>query len=148
MSILDEWIVLDTNVWIFGLRRFPDLPACVELLEHLDRLRVVVPRQILQEIQANLSEEEVSSLFRLLSRFPERVKINWEKTKPDLIARYQNLGCKLGDAAGAAHLEELGIKLLVSENRDFLEELSDLPFRRLNAAQAMTELRQSRMGSN
>ena len=126
MSILDEWIVLDTNVWIFGLRRFPDLPACVELLEHLDRLRVVVPRQILQEIQANL----------------------WEKTKPDLIARYQNLGCKLGDAAVAAHLEELGIKLLVSENRDFLEELSDLPFRRLSAAQAMTELRQSRMRSN
>ena len=147
MSILDEWIILDTNVWIFGLRRFPDLPACAELLEHLDRFRVVVPRQILQEIQANLSDEEVSSLFRLLSRFPERVKINWERTKPDLIVRYRNLGCKLGDAVVAAHLEELGIKLLVSENRDFLEELSDLPFRRLNSAEALAEVRQSRSGS-
>jgi hypothetical protein len=32
VSIRDEWIVLDTNVWIFGLRRIPDFPACAELL--------------------------------------------------------------------------------------------------------------------
>ena len=37
MSILDEWIVLDTNIWIFGLRRVPDIPACAQLLERLVR---------------------------------------------------------------------------------------------------------------
>lgn len=48
----------------------------------------------------------------------------------------------LGDAAVAAHLEEPNIKLLVSENRDFLEEIQELPFRRLSAAQALAEIEQ------
>lgn len=143
MSILDEWIVFDTNIWIFGLRRVPDIPACAELLEQLAHLRVVLPRQILQELHANLSEDEIRGLFRLLTRFSERLKIDWEKTKPEIIAKYQRLGCKLGDAVVAAHLEELDIKILVSENRDFLEEVRDLPFRRLSAAQALAELEQS-----
>lgn len=143
MSIQDEWIVFDTNIWIFGLRRVPEIPACAELLEHLVRLRVVLPRQILQELHANLSEDEIRALFRLLTRVPERLKIDWEKTKPEIITKYQRLGCKLGDAVVAAHLEELDIKILVSENRDFLEEISDLPFRRLSAAQALTEVKQA-----
>ena len=141
MSILDEWIVLDTNVWIFALRQVASLRICSQLLEHLHQLRVVLPRQILQELQANLSEEEIRSLFRLLSRFPERLKINWDKTKTGIIAKYRRLGCKLGDAVIAAHLEELGIKVLVTENRDFLEEIENLPFRTLNAAEAMAELK-------
>ncbi|MBI2988675.1 MAG: type II toxin-antitoxin system VapC family toxin [Deltaproteobacteria bacterium] len=144
MSILDEWIVFDTNIWIFGLRRVPDNLPCAELLEHLARLRVVLPRQVLQELHANLSEDEIRVLFRLLTRFPERLKIDWEKTKPEIIAKYQRLGCKLGDAVVAAHLEELEIKILVSENRDFLEEVRELPFRRLSAAQALAELEQSK----
>jgi hypothetical protein len=43
----------------------------------------------------------------------------------------------------AAHLEELGIKILVSENRDFLEEVRNLPFRRLSATQALAELKRN-----
>ena len=143
MSILDEWIVLDTNIWIFGLRRVSDIPACAQLLGLLDRLYVVLPRQILQELQANFSEEEVRTLFRLLSGLPHRMKINWEKAKQENIEKYQRLGCKLGDAVIAAHLEELGIKILISENRDFLSEVKELPFRRLSAAQALTELEQT-----
>lgn len=140
MSILDERIVLDTNIWIFGLRRVPDFSACAQLLERLHRLSVVLPRQILQELQANLSEDEVKTLFRLLSRLPQKIIINWEKAQEKIIAKYQRLGCKLGDAAVAAHLEESHIKLLVSENRDFLEEVKELPFRRLSAAQAVAEI--------
>ncbi len=102
---------------------------------------LVLPRQILQELQANLSEEEIRSLFRLLSRVPERLKINWDKTKTGIIAKYRRLGCKLGDAVIAAHLEELGIEVLVTENRDFLEEIENLPFRTLNAAEALAELK-------
>lgn len=142
MSILDERIVLDTNIWIFGLRRVPDIPACSQLLERLHRLSVVLPRQILQELQANLSEDEVRTLLRLLSRLPQKIIINWEKAQQEIIAKYQRLGCKLGDAAVAAHLEELNIKLLVSENRDFLEEIKELPFRRLSATQALAEIEQ------
>jgi hypothetical protein len=51
------------------------------------------------------------------------------------------MGCKLGDAVVSAHAEELGIKTLVTESRDFLEELTGLPFRRLSAGQAIAELK-------
>ena len=80
MSIRDEWILLDTNIWIFGLRRVPDFPACTELLENLNRLRVVLPRQILQELQANLVEDELRALFRLLNRLPKSPKAELRAT--------------------------------------------------------------------
>jgi len=33
MTILAEPFLLDTNVWIFGLRRDGQFPACAELLD-------------------------------------------------------------------------------------------------------------------
>jgi predicted nucleic acid-binding protein len=57
-----------------------------------------------------------------------------------LIRKYQQLGCKLGDAAVAAHMETLGVGTLVSENRDFLYELKGLPFRVLRAEAIVREL--------
>ena len=141
MSIQDEWIVLDTNIWIFGQRRVLGFGDCAELLDFLSGLRVVLPRQILQELQANFSDSEMSSLFRLLNRLPSPPKIDWQKPAQVTVAKYRNLGCKLGDAAVSAHLEELGINVLVTENRDFLEELSGLPFRRLKAREVLAELR-------
>jgi DNA-binding transcriptional ArsR family regulator len=141
VSIQDEWIVLDTNIWIFGQRRVLGFSECAELLDFLSRLRVVLPRQILQELQANFSESEMSSLFRLLNRLPSPPKIDWQKPAQETVAKYRNLGCKLGDAAVSAHLEELGINVLVTENRDFLEELSGLPFSRLKAREVLAELR-------
>jgi predicted nucleic acid-binding protein len=111
----------------------PDVPACLELLQNLNRLRVALPRQILQELQANLVDVELKSLFRLLNHLPIPPKIDWQKAAPVIVAKYQRIGCKLGDAVVAAQAEELGIKTLVTENRDFLEELTGLAFRRLNA---------------
>jgi predicted nucleic acid-binding protein len=141
VSIQDEWIVLDTNIRIFGLRRTPEFLACADLLQNLNRLQVVLPRQILQELQANLIEDELRELFRLLNRFAIRPKIDWQKAAAEIVAKYQQMGCKFGDAVVSAHLEELGIKTLITENRDFLEELANLPFRRLTASEAMAELR-------
>jgi hypothetical protein len=83
----------------------------------------------------------MSSLFRLLNRLPSPPKIDWQKPAQVTVAKYRNLGCKLGDAAVSAHLEEFGINVLVTENRDFLEELSGLPFRRLKAREVLVELR-------
>lgn len=130
--------------WIFGLRRVSEIPECAQLLEFLGRLHVALPRQILQELHANLSDNEISFLFHLLSRFPERVKIIWDKTKPETIAKYQALGCKHGDAVVAAHLEDLEINILISENRDFLQEVKNLPFRRLSAAEALADLQETK----
>lgn len=141
MSVRDEWVVLDTNIWIFGLRNMPEFSTCTELLDCLNQLKVVLPRQILQELQANLSQGEMSTLFRVLNALPAPPKIDWQRGDPSTVARYRALGCKLGDAAVSAHLEELAMGLLVTENRDFLEELSGLPFRRLKAREALAELR-------
>jgi predicted nucleic acid-binding protein len=140
MTIRDERVVLDTNVWIFGLRHHPELPACTLLLERLGQLQVILPRQVLYELQANLTESELRALFRLLKKYSKRVLIHWEKAKMETISKYKSLGCKLGDAALATHLEELEVKVLITENRHFLEELKNLPFRRLSAIEAIAEL--------
>lgn len=141
MSIQDEWLVLDTNIWIFGQRRVSGFTECAELLDLLNCLRVVLPRQILQELQANFSDREMSALFRLLNRLQIPPKIEWQKPAQETVAKYRSMGCKLGDAAVSAHMEELGVNILVTENRDFLEELSGLPFRRLKAGEVLAELR-------
>ena len=64
----------------------------------------------------------------------------WERVELALLQKYQQLGCKLGDAAVAAHIEAMGVKTLVSENRDFLEEIKSLPFRVLSAAELLQTL--------
>jgi len=140
MSIRDEPVVLDTNVWIFGLRRHHVVPACTVLLERLGELTVAVPRQILRELQANLSDAELAALFRLLGEVPDRVKLSWRKVRPESIRKYQRLGCRLGDAAVAGHLDELKVRVLVTENRHFLRGIRGLPFRSLVAAEAVAEL--------
>lgn len=140
MTIGRNWVVLDTNIWIFGLRNQPDQPACTHILRWLHWLYVKVPRQVLLELYANLRGEEMGRLFRLLNRYPDRRDIHWEKVELSLIHKYQQLGCKLGDAAIAAHMEVLGVEILVSENRDFLYEIKGLPFRVLRAEDILREL--------
>lgn len=137
MTIKPDWIVLDTNIWIFGLRKQPEYPACAQLLRQLYQWQIRVPRQILIELQANLSRDEVADLFRLLNHYPAQIDIRWDKAKPELVSKYQQLGCKLGDAAVAAHVEEMNIKILVSENRDFLQEIKGLPFQVLSAQELL-----------
>jgi predicted nucleic acid-binding protein len=140
MTIGPEWVVLDTNIWIFGLRHQPEQPACAQVLQHLPRLHVKMPRQFLLELQANLRHEEMREFFRLLHRHAEHTDVRWEQVELARIRTYRRLGCKLGDAAVAAHLEVLGIGTLVSENRDFLYEITGLPFRVLRAADFLREL--------
>jgi len=140
MTIFDDWISFDTNIYIFGIREDPNFPACAELLERIGELYVYLPRQIIRELQNNLHPNEVHELFGLFSRYPDRIRINWEKTTLALIEKFQHLGCKLGDAAVAAHLEEEGVETLISENRHFLAEIPNLPFRVLKATAALEEM--------
>ena len=48
--------------------------------------------------------------------------------------------CKLGDAVVSAHIETMGTEVLVSENRDFLEEIEGLPFGILSAEDTLRGL--------
>ena len=137
MSIDNEWIVLDTNIWILGLR---NQAACYRLLQCLNKLYVKTPYQIFLELQANLNPDELKRFFRLIHLYPNRIELSWEKAELDLINKYRSVGCKLGDAAIAAHLEMMSIKTLISENRDFFEEIKGLPFRVLRVEEALREL--------
>ena len=140
MTIFDDWISFDTNIFIFGIRENPNFPACIELLERIGELHVYIPRQIIRELQNNLQPDEVHDLFRLVNRYPDRIRINWKITTFALIEKFQRSGCKLGDAVVAAHLEEQGVQTLISENRHFLAEIPDLPFHVLSAAEALKEM--------
>jgi hypothetical protein len=44
---------LDTNVFIFGLRRTPGYEACVELLQRLFELHLIITHAVLLELQHN-----------------------------------------------------------------------------------------------
>ena len=140
MNIRRDWIVLDTNVWIFGLRKQPGRSARVQVLRNLNRLYVKIPRQILLELRVNLMKDEFGELFRLVNRYPDRIDIQWDKVKSLLIRKYEKPGCKLGDAIVAAHVEAMRVEILVSENRHFLEERKGLPFQVLNAGMILEEL--------
>jgi len=140
MTIFDEWISFDTNIYIFGIREDPNFPACVELVERIGELYVFIPRQIIRELQNNLQPDEVYELFRLFNQYPDRIRINWKTTALTSIEKFQQLGCKLGDAVIAAHLEEQNVQMLISENRHFLIEIPGLPFRVLSAAEALEEM--------
>jgi len=143
MTIVDDWVAFDTNIYIFGVRKNPKFPACVELLERIGELHVHIPRQIIRELHNNLQPDEVHELFSLFHRYHDRIRINWRTTSLELIEKFQQLGCRLGDAAVAAHLEEEKIETLISENRHFLSELPELPFRVLSSTAALEELNRS-----
>jgi hypothetical protein len=99
-----------------------------------------IPLQVLHELQVNFTKNEFTQFFHLINQFPKQITIHWEKAKIETVRKYQNLGCDLGDAIIAAHLEELAINMLVSENRHFLEKIKDLPFRSLNSTKILFEL--------
>jgi len=147
MTIADDWIALDTNILIFGLHEDPHFPACAALLERMGELHVYIPRQIIRELQNHLLPDEASELFRLFNRHPERIRITWNLAAAELVENFRQSGCKLGDAAVAAHLAEEGVATLISENRHFLSEIPSLPFRVLTAAAALEELNKIRYGS-
>jgi len=140
MNIANDWVVLDTNIWIFGLRDQKEKPSCKQLLQTVSLLHVKIPFQIFLELQANLNDRELNRFFRLIYLHADHLDLSWEKADLHLVRKYQKLGCKLGDAAISAHLEAMKIETLVSENRDFLEEIEGLPFRVLRAEDALREL--------
>ena len=136
-SIRDEAVALDTNVFIFALRRDPDHPACeILLFDKLDQLRVYMPLQVLIELQRKLLPDEMRGVLLALTK-ARVVKWDYAPARLDLVARWQERGAKKGDAVIAAHLEAAGVPYLISENRDFLIELTELPFEAFTAEKAL-----------
>jgi hypothetical protein len=113
------------------------------VIDRLDELLVVIPRQVLRELQVNLDEGEPRTLFQVVNRHREQIMLDWQSAPIELIGKFRALGCSRGDAVVAAHVEHLGVPVLVSENRDLLAGKSGLPFRILTASAAITELEQT-----
>lgn len=135
----ERWL-LDTNVWVFGLRRDADFPACAALLDQIGSLSIIIPLQVLKELAVNLTEVEMQDFYRLVNSYPERVEVSWATAPVERVKFYQERGCRKGDAVIAAHAEMLGANLIISENRQFLQTLADLPARMARAAEALQRM--------
>ena len=142
-SIRGETVALDTNVFIFALRKEPDYPACETLLfDKLPALQVYMPLQIFLELQRNLTASEMRRVVRALT-MAQAVTWDYAPARLDRIRQWEQRGAKKGDAVITAHLEGAAIRYLVSENRDFLQELPALPFTVLSSEEAVRLLEES-----
>jgi predicted nucleic acid-binding protein len=141
-TLTDRWL-LDTNVWVFGLRRAKPFLACAELLDHLGSYSALIPFQVLKELNVNLTEDEKRDFYQLINQQAEWIELRWERAPLERVTFYERRGCRKGDAAIAAHAEVLGIKTIVSENRQFLQAMADLPMEIVTSAVALTRLQSS-----
>lgn len=136
---VDRWL-LETNVWIFGLRRDPTLPACAALLNRIGSFVVIIPLQVLKELNLNLTEHEMRELYQLLNSYPDFIEVSWESASIERVRFFEERGCRKGDAVITAHAEMLGIKTIISENRQFLQTIEGLPLEVVNSAAALARL--------
>ena len=134
-----RWL-LDTNVWIFGLRGDAHSPACEELLNHIGSFLVCVPLQIIKELTVNLADDEMRDFYQILSLYPDCIELSWAPAPIERIRSFEKSGCRKGDAVIAAHAEMLGVSTIISENRQFLRTLTGLPIEVVNSATALTRL--------
>jgi len=137
VSILNERIALDTNVFLLGLRKAH--PPSERLLTHLDHLHLVIPERILRELSANLDSAELNDFHDLFDAASD-VLFDWMPPPADRVEPYRALGCKRGDAFVAASLEVLGAATFVTNNRHFLREISGFPFRIISPEEALAEI--------
>ena len=71
----ERWL-LDTNVWIFGLRRDDAFPACARLLDRIGSFSVLIPLQVLKELNLALTEDEMRDFYRLVNQYSEFIEIS------------------------------------------------------------------------
>jgi predicted nucleic acid-binding protein len=135
----ERWL-LDTNIWVFGLRRDEAFPNCAQLLERIGSFSVVIPLQVLKELNLNLTENEISDFYKLINQQPEWIELSWTAASAERVRFYEESGCRKGDAVIAAHAESLNVGSIVSENRQFLHTIKDLPIEIVTAAQALARL--------
>ncbi len=135
----NRWL-LDTNVWIFGLRGDQALPSCAKLLERIGSFVVTIPLQVLKELNLNLTEVEMSDFYQLLNSYPDFIEVSWESAAIERVRFFEGRGCRKGDAVIAAHAEALNVTAIVSENRQFLKTINAIPVQIVTAGEAIGRL--------
>ncbi|UXE61914.1 MAG: hypothetical protein KA717_03010 [Woronichinia naegeliana WA131] len=138
--IHNQLIALDTNQFIFALRQDPTYSSCqILLFEKLHKINVYLPLQVLIELQCNLNENEIRGVMLALST-ARNTTWDYALAPSHLVQKWEKQGAKKGDAVIAAHLETNNIPYLISENRHFLHEIADLPFKVLSSKKLLTYL--------
>ena len=136
---IERWL-LDTNIWVFGLRGAEGLQDCGTLLNQIGSFTVVIPLQVLKELNFNLSEDEMRDFYKLVNQYPEAIELSWQSAPLDRIKFYEGQGCRKGDAVIAAHAEILAVILIVTENRQFLQTIKNRQFEVLTPTAAIARL--------
>lgn len=113
-------VSFDTNVWIFGIVGID--PFCERILLNLDKFEIIVPDQIRAELERNLSDYDMKRFYQFVLRFG--VTIDFAEVPASYIAAFEEKGLKKGDAEIGAFCEWRQIDIVVSDNRDFLKNLS------------------------
>ena len=131
-------LILDTNVYIFafGTSKKPSCRDIIALLgEPFSSCKLRIPRTIIGEVRRNLSPEVFQEFIGFILTI---TAIDEDSVVPFEIAfKYEAKGLKPADAFIAAYTEWIGAKVLVTENRHFLTQHSDLPFKVLTAEKCL-----------
>lgn len=104
------------------------------------RFVVTIPLQVLKELSLNLAKDEMNEFYQLLNSYPDCIEISWESAPIERVRFFEEGGCRKGDAVIAAHAEALGIRTIISENRQFLQTMQGLPMEIVNSAVALARL--------
>ena len=110
------------------------------MLDRIGTFSILIPLQVLKELNLTLAESEMREFYQIINQYPEFIELSWEPVPPDRVRFYVEQGCRKGDAVIAAHAEALDVKIIVSENRQFLQTLRDLPVEIVNTGEAQTRL--------
>ncbi|MFN8494306.1 MAG: type II toxin-antitoxin system VapC family toxin [Caldilineaceae bacterium] len=113
-------ISLDTNIWLFGIVGADQ--DCETILLNLKKFNVIVPDQIREEVERNLTDYDMKQFYRFLIQYD--ISIDFALVPAEYIAIFEQKGLKKGDAEIGAFCEWRKIDIIVSENRDFLRGLS------------------------
>jgi len=119
-------ISIDSNQFIFGIGGID--PASEILMSILPSLDVVLPRLVIKEVSRNLTEAQQKLLFKLFSNCP-KLKIIDNPVPINIVQKYIKLGLpEKADAFIGAFVEWQEIQFFISDNRHFLNELSNSQF--------------------
>ena len=130
--------VLDANEYIFGMG-FLKKESCKSLvkcfIDNFPSHKISICRTIVEEVRDNLSPMDFQTFIRfinIVAVIDEDFLIPFE-----IGAKYEARGFKPADAFIAAYTEWVGANALVTENRHFLNQNPDLPFKVLTAEKCL-----------
>ena len=128
-------VVLDSNEFIFGFTG--SKKACSDVLKLIGiKFDVILPDVVFREVFERLKIIEGKDFASAARYAILKMEINIidEKLVPkELVQKYFSMIKKKPDATIAAFTEWIKAKHLVSENRDFLKNLTQKPFEVLRA---------------